>query len=159
MDISIRKGKQEDIPELFRLIRELAAFENATAEVTLTVEELSSAFSDAEKAFDFFVAEQNNKILGIALFYDTFSTWKGKSMHLEDLIVEQKHRHQGVGKALLQQVINEADRKNVNRLSWQVLDWNKNALTFFQKYMPVVEENWNWCMLDQNQIKELTLHS
>lgn len=156
MAINVREGTLHDLTELHSLIKELAAFEGAPEKVTISMADLEEGFHGEKPAFDFKVAEEHGFILGAALFYETFSTWKGRAMHLEDIIVKEKQRFRGIGKALMDAVIREADAKGARRLSWQVLDWNVNAQAFFNQYYPGVEETWYWYFLDQRQIQELS---
>lgn len=140
MDFKIRKGKPEDIAGVFSLVQELAEFEEAPDEVITTEEEYLGLF--AEGLFDFIVAESQDEIVGIALFYFTFSTWKGKMMYLEDFVVRQLHRRIGIGKALFEGVIDEAKKTDCALMKWQVLDWNEKATRFYEKYDATLEKNW-----------------
>lgn len=144
----IRKGKREDIPRVWELIRELAIFEKA-AEQHLTTEEelLNDAFGD-RPYFHFFVAELEEKIVGISLYFFNYSTWKGKSLHLEDLIVSQAYRGAGLGKALLERTIEEAKSQNCGRIQWQVLDWNTSAIDFYKSMGARVETEWYNCKIE-----------
>lgn len=140
MDFKIRKGKPEDIAGVFSLVQELAEFEEAPDEVITTEEEYLELFT--EGLFDFIVAESPDEIVGIALFYFTFSTWKGKMMYLEDFVVRQVHRRKGIGKALFEGVIDEAKKTDCALMKWQVLDWNEKATRFYEKYDATLEKNW-----------------
>lgn len=139
-EVVIRKGSSEDIPALYALVQELAIFEKAEDEVVTTVELYHRLFD--EKLFDFFVAEENNTIHGIALFYLTFSTWKGKMMYLEDFVVYPEQRGRGIGRLLFEAVIEEAKSLECTMMKWQLLDWNVDALHFYEKYDAIIEKNW-----------------
>lgn len=138
--VIIRKGMPEDIPALFSLVQELAIFEKAEGEVVTTEELYVQLFE--EKLFDFFVAEENSVIHGIALFYLTFSTWKGKMMYLEDFVVYPEQRGRGIGRLLFEAVIEEAKLLECTLMKWQLLDWNVDALRFYEKYDSIIEKNW-----------------
>jgi len=139
-NVMIRKGRSEDISVLFALVKELAVFEKAAEEV-ITTEELYHRLFD-EKLFDFFVAEENNTVHGIALFYLTFSTWKGKMMYLEDFVVYPEQRGRGIGRLLFEAVIEEAKELECTMMKWQLLDWNVDALRFYEKYDAIIEKDW-----------------
>lgn len=140
MSFEIRKGMQEDINGLYCLVQELALFEKAPDEVVTTEEEYKRLFYD--KLFDFIVAEDEGKIVGIALYYFTFSTWKGKMLYLEDFVVRKACRGQGIGKALFDAVIEEAKRTDCALMKWEVLDWNANAIRFYERYDATFEKGW-----------------
>ena len=130
MNFLIRKANKDDMQEVLSLIKELALFEKEPDEVEVSREELiSDGFGD-EKSFCCFVAEVESKIIGMALFYPRYSTWKGKVLHLEDLIVNEKFRGKGIGYALFSKFINYAHKKKVRRVQWVVLDWNDSAIKF-----------------------------
>ncbi len=130
MEFNIRDVKQEDLVSVLELIQELADFEKASDEVKVTIEELSSDFQN--NLFNCLVAEGNGEIVGIALFYNRYSTWKGKTIHLEDLIVTQRYRGKGVGKGLLDAIVAKAKSEKLRRVEWNVLDWNTPAIEFYK---------------------------
>lgn len=136
----IRKGKIEDIPSLHNLIVELAIYEKEPTAVKATIEEYRTAWNDG--VFEFTVAEHLGEIIGIALYYLTFSTWKGKMLYLEDFVVTEVFRQKGIGQKLFNQVLEEAKVKNCALLKWQVLDWNTPALNFYKKYKAEIDKNW-----------------
>jgi ribosomal protein S18 acetylase RimI-like enzyme len=140
---TIRKGIKEDMPSVWLLIKELAVFENEADAVEVTVADLEKdGFSENPK-FEVFVAEVENKIVGIALFYYRYSTWKGPTVHLEDLIVQEDKRGLGIGKALYNEVMRFAFSKKVKRIDWDVLDWNTNAVKFYENTGATVLAEWN----------------
>lgn len=155
MNVDIRKGIPSDIPEVLHLVKELAAFENAPNEVDVTVEEMTEWGFGYDKQFDFFVALENNIIIGIALYYYKYSTWKGKCLFLEDIIVTETHRGKGVGKLLFDQVVIIAKETKVRRMEWQVLDWNTTAIEFYKKYGAHLDGEWVNCKLTDHQLENM----
>lgn len=155
MPYQVRKGKIEDCPEILALIKELAIFENASHEMEITLEELQEDGFGKKPAYHIFVAEEQAEILGIALFYEKYSTWKGRSIYLEDLIVSQRHRKRGIGKKLFLEVVKEAKNRNSGRMEWQVLDWNKDAIRFYEKHGAELDAEWINCKFRREQIKEI----
>ena len=151
MKLNIRDVKQEDLVSVLQLIQELADFEKASDEVKVTIEELSRDFQN--NLFNCLVAEGNSEIVGIALFYNRYSTWKGKTIHLEDLIVTQSHRGKGVGKGLLDAIVAKAKSEKLRRVEWNVLDWNTPAIEFYKNVGANVLEDWLVVQLDENGIE------
>ena len=137
--LTIRKANRSDLPDIIQLVRELAVYEKAPEEVWVTLEDYEDGF---ESVFDALVAEWNGRIVGIALYYLTFSTWKGKMLHLEDFIVTESHRGKGIGKQLFDEVISQAQRLNTKLMRWQVLDWNEPAIAFYNKYDVAFDTDW-----------------
>ena len=133
-NIIIRKAVKEDCPGLLELVKELALYEKAPDEVTVTLEHFEDSGFGEKPVWWAFVAEENNSIIGFALYYIRYSTWKGQRMYLEDLMVTEKARGKGVGKLLLDALIVEAKEKKLSGISWQVLDWNEPAINFYKKY-------------------------
>ena len=139
---------------MFNLIMELALYEKAPQEVTVTLDELvADGFGD-NPIYGLFVAEQGNVIVGIALYYEKFSTWKGRSLFLEDIIVTESKRGNGIGHALFQSVIAVAKERNSARMEWQVLDWNEPAINFYKKYNANLDAEWLNGKLTREQIQE-----
>ena len=133
MDTNIRKGKASDLPQVLELINELALYEKAPQEVTVTIAELiEDSFGD-NPVFYFFVAEQGTQILGTAIYYIKYSTWKGRCVYLEDIIVKESQRGKKIGKHLFEAVILECKNLGAKRMEWQVLDWNEPAINFYKK--------------------------
>lgn len=147
----IRNAKQEDMSSVLKLIQELADFEKASNEVNITEDELLEDFK--RNLFQCLVAEIEGKIVGIALFYNRYSTWKGKTIHLEDLIVSKKHRGTGIGKALLDAIVAIAKTENLRRVEWNVLDWNTPAIEFYKNVGANVLNDWLVVQLDKNGIE------
>ena len=153
MSITIRKGSERDVPQALELVKELAVFEKAAQEVEVTIEEMTNWGFGKDKQFDFFVLEKENIIVGIALYYYKYSTWKGKCLFLEDLIVAEKERKNGYGKLLFNEVIKVAKQEKVKRMEWQVLDWNEPAIGFYKKYNSNLDEEWINCKLNFEQLQ------
>ncbi|MBP6373006.1 MAG: GNAT family N-acetyltransferase [Flavobacterium sp.] len=156
----IRKGEPTDMPAVLDLITELAVFERQPEAVLVTAADLVRDGFQENPLFHTFVAELEGTIVGMALYYYRYSTWKGKTIHLEDLILKEKFRKQGIGFALYQKVIEAGYRESVRRIEWNVLDWNTPAIEFYQKTGAVVFDDWRVAQLDemgiQNFIKKYT---
>lgn len=144
-EFTIRKGAEADVAAAYGLVKELAIYERALHEVETTEEQLIKAFND--KLFDFYVAEADNDIVGLALFFNYYSTWKGKSIYLEDLVVKENHRRLGIGQKLLDTVIDHAEKNDYKNVLWQVLDWNTSAIEFYQKKGAVLNREWVNCRM------------
>jgi GNAT superfamily N-acetyltransferase len=151
--MKIRKAAQKDMPFVLELIQELAAFEKEPEAVVVTVDDLiRDGFSDSP-LFHCLVAEKENAIIGMALFYYRYSTWKGKTIHLEDLIVKANQRGTGAGFALYQEIIKQGKKDNVRRIEWNVLDWNIPAIAFYEKSGARVLADWRVVQMDENGIE------
>ncbi len=147
-NISLRKGTPSDIPELLNLIKELAAYEREPDAVVVTEEILmEDGFGDTA-IFDFLVAEKDGKVVGIALYYTKYSTWKGRCLYLEDIIVKESERMQGIGGMLLKELITISETTGVKRLEWQVLDWNEPAINFYKKHQAIIDSEWLNCKIE-----------
>lgn len=148
MKIKVRKAQKKDLPSVLSLIKELAAYEKAPKEVKVTVQELEKDGFGKRKFFECFVAEsEKNKVVGIALYYIKYSTWKGKCIYLDDIIVTETLRGHGIGKQLFEAVIRVAKKMKVRKLEWQVLNWNKPAINFYKKYSTVFDDEWVNCSI------------
>jgi GNAT superfamily N-acetyltransferase len=148
----IRKGRKEDMPAVLKLIQELATFEKEPNAVVVTVDDLVRDGFQEPPLFYTFVAEGNNQIVGIALYYYRYSTWKGRTIHLEDLIVKEKMRGSGVGFALYAEIIAQGKRDGVRRIEWNVLDWNRPAIDFYIKSGARLLDDWRVAQMDENGI-------
>ncbi len=124
------------------MIRELATYEKAAEEVTVTLAEFTEAGFGKNPVWKAFVIENTTGILGFALYYVRYSTWKGCRLYLEDFLVSENHRGQGLGKILFERVMKEAKDQNYNGMTWQVLDWNEPAINFYKKYGAQIESGW-----------------
>ena len=147
--MKIRKGTIQDMPRVLELIKELAVFEKQPDAVQVTVSDLERDGFGPEPLFQILVAELDGEIPGIALFYNRYSTWKGKTIHLEDLIVSEKYRGSGIGMQLYRAVMEEAKVQNVRRVEWNVLDWNTPAISFYEKTGAVVYKDWLVAQMDE----------
>lgn len=150
----IRKGTENDMPAVLGLIKELAVFEKEPDAVVVTIEDLVRDGFGTQPLFHTFVAELDNQIIGMALFYYRFSTWKGKTIHLEDLIVTEKMRGTGAGMALYSEIIKEGEKENVRRIEWNVLDWNTPAIKFYEKSGAKVLSDWRVVHMDEQGIND-----
>ena len=155
MDSLIRIGTVKDLPQVLNLIKDLAAFENEPYEVEVTIAEMQNWGFGKDKIFDFFVIEIDNIIIGLALYYFKYSTWKGKCLFLEDIIVKENVRNKGYGKKLFNAVVEVAKNTGVKRMEWQVLDWNKNAIEFYNKYQANLDSKWINCKLNYSQLQSM----
>ncbi|MCG2610937.1 GNAT family N-acetyltransferase [Flavobacterium sp. SM15] len=148
----IRKGTQEDMPAVLELIRELAIFEKEPEAVVVTVEDLERDGFGNNPLFHTFIAEVGQEIVGMALYYYRYSTWKGKTIHLEDLIVKEKMRGTGLGMALYTEIMKQGKADGVRRIEWNVLDWNQNAVDFYEKSGAKVLEDWRVVQMTEEGI-------
>jgi len=141
------------MPSVLKLIKELAHFENEPDAVIVTIADLEKDGYGETPLFKTFVAEQDNEIVGMALFYPRYSTWKGPTIHLEDLIVTKSKRGLNIGSALYAKVIEYGYKKGVKRIEWVVLDWNTPAIEFYKKTGAVVLGDWNTAQMNEQAIK------
>ena len=149
MEIKIRKAVKEDCSRLLELIKELALYEKAPQEVTVTLDHFMESGFGASPVWWAFVAEADGKVEGFAMYYIRYSTWKGQRMYLEDLIVTEKMRGRGLGKLLFDALIAEAKEKKFNGITWQVLDWNEPAINFYKKYYNAnLDAEWINCSIN-----------
>jgi len=142
MSIVIREGLREDVPVMFELIKELALYENAPEQVTNTVEQMYLDGFGENPIFGSIVAEFEGKVVGLSLYYYRYSTWKGKRLYLEDLIVSEKMRGKGLGEKLLEATIEQAKKTSCTGVMWQVLDWNEPAINFYKKFGVRFDGEW-----------------
>ena len=148
----IRKATKNDMPSVLELIQELATFEKEPDAVVVTVDDLVRDGFSENPLFQCFVAEVDNEIIGMALYYYRYSTWKGKTIHLEDLIVKEKMRGSGLGFALYSKIIEQGKTDNVRRIEWAVLDWNTPAIEFYKKSGAKVFDDWRIAQMDEQGI-------
>ncbi len=158
MNVIIRKANQNDMPQALKLIKELALFEKELDKVEVSVDQLKNDGFGNHPAFTCFVAEINNTIEGIALVYNRYSTWKGIALHLEDLIVSKEMRGSGLGTLLLNEVVKFGHQLGVKRISWEVLDWNEPAISFYKKKGATVMRDWDVVQLDEHGIKNYLIN-
>jgi GNAT superfamily N-acetyltransferase len=141
-DLIIREGKREDVPALHKLVAELARYERAEHELINTVQQMEVDGFGEQPLFHFLLAELNGVVVGISLYYFRYSTWKGKVLYLEDLVVTEALRKRGIGEKLFQATVDKARELNCGRMSWQVLDWNEPAIKFYGKWN--IESDGEW---------------
>jgi|TARA_A100001518_G_C1217126_1_gene60197 hypothetical protein len=153
MNINVRESQPEDMPQVLELIKELAHFEEEPNAVIIDAEQLKKDGFGKQPLFKCFVAEVDDKIQGMALIYFRYSTWKGKTVHLEDLMVRDRFRGKGLGIALYKKVMTYALEQNVKRVEWVVIDWNKNAIEFYKNTGANVMPEWNTVQFDETSIK------
>ena len=151
----IRFVERRDIPIVLGLIQELASFERQPDAVILSEEELQTAVFGDNPWVYIYVAELEGNVVGMALYYYGFSTWKGRSLHLEDLIVNENYRKLGIGKALMNQVIQVAKTERVERMSWEVLDWNEPTIKFYKSLGAEFYKDWWLCRLFREQLERI----
>ena len=152
--MNIRKATKNDMPQVLELIQELAIFEKEPDAVVVTVDDLVRDGFSENPLFQCFVAEVENEIIGMALYYYRYSTWKGKTIHLEDLIVKENKRGTGAGFALYKEIIKQGKAENVRRIEWNVLDWNTPAIDFYEKSGAKVLGDWRVVHMDDKGIEQ-----
>jgi GNAT superfamily N-acetyltransferase len=154
-NFNIRIAVKADCPRLMELVHELALFERAPEEVTVTLEEFEDAGFGTKPVWKAFVAEADGMIVAFALYYVRYSTWKGNRLYLEDLIVTEKYRDKGIGKILFDRLFQETRELGFSGMVWQVLDWNEPAINFYKKYEANIEAGWLNASLSKEQIASL----
>jgi GNAT superfamily N-acetyltransferase len=151
----IRKGIEGDLPRTLELVKELAAYERALGEVSNTVQAMKEDGFGKNPIFGFFVAEVDQEIVGVSLYYYRYSTWKGKRLYLEDIIVTDRMRGQGIGKLLFEATLHYSLNQNCTGMMWQVLDWNEPAINFYKKYSAKMDGEWVNCTLEADEIRHI----
>ncbi len=154
----IRVGRPSDVPGALELVKELAEYERAPLEVTNTVEEMLADGFGEKPIYGLFVAERESVIVGIAIHYVRYSTWKGKMLFLEDIVVKESLRGQGIGKLLFEKCVELAIEKNYPGMIWQVLDWNEPAIQFYKKYNASLDPEWLNGKLTREQMLRIKVH-
>lgn len=148
MEITIRRANREDCARMLELVRELAAYERAPNEVTVSAEHFEESGFGPNPVYWAFVAEEDHFIVGFALYYIRYSTWKGQRMYLEDILVTESYRGKKIGQMLMDRLIVEAKEKNLHGITWQVLEWNEPAIKFYSRYNPVFDSEWMNCSIE-----------
>lgn len=146
MNITTRQGTRDDIPAIFELVKELAIYEKALDQVANTPDRMTQDYDN--NLYDFFVAEADGNIIGLSLYYFRYSTWKGKRLYMEDIIVTESMRGNGIGKLLFDATVQAARDTNCTGMMWQVLNWNVSAVGFYRKYGTRFDDEWVNCNLD-----------
>jgi GNAT superfamily N-acetyltransferase len=157
MEVVIRKGVKSDLPAVLDLIKELAGFERALNEVTVSLEDLEQDGFGNHPYYWFIVAEKEGNIIGLSFYFIRYSTWKGRFLFLEDFVVKESFRNKGVGALLFEETIRIAKELDVKGMTWQVLDWNKNAIRFYEKYNSDISAEWYNGKLTYEQLKQFTI--
>ena len=152
MNIIIRLGTAADLPQVYALIQELAEYEKAPEEVTNTLADMQRDGFGEQPVFEFLVAEAEDKVVGLCLYYMAYSTWKGKMLYLEDLVVTEAYRRYGVGKLLFDGFVRRSLELGVKRLKWQVLEWNAPAIAFYKKLNSNLDAEWINCNMSEQEI-------
>jgi len=154
---TIREGKIEDLPRVLELVKELALYEKAPEQVTNTLEMMQKDGFGPNPIYGLFVAEKDStgEIIGISIFYFRYSTWKGKRLYLEDIVVTESERGHGAGKLLFDRTMLKCIEANCTGMMWQVLDWNTPAINFYQKYGAELDSGWINCNLQSEDIKKI----
>lgn len=150
--MEIRKGTREDLPAILGLIQELATYENAPQEVTITLSDLEADGFGSKPLYHLLVASDGMVIYGMALYFYSYSTWKGRCIYLEDIVVKELYRRRGIGRQLFEALVDEARKFGAQRLQWQVLDWNEPAINFYKKIEAHLDDSWINCKLNKNQL-------
>jgi GNAT superfamily N-acetyltransferase len=156
MQITIRKAVATDAPAIHQLISELANYEQAGHELSIDANQLVTDGFGSQPLFEVLLAEHKSEILGMALWFYAYSTWKGKCVYLEDIVVKHSHRRKGIGKQLFDALISRAAEVGAKRLMWQVLDWNEPAINFYKKYNAEISNQWLNVRLVKEQIQQLS---
>ena len=155
MNITLRNAVKTDIPDILSLIKELALYERAPQEVTITAEDLMQDGFGENPIFHAIMADADGAVAGMAFYYFSYSTWKGKCMYLEDIIVKEHLRGNTIGTILFEKMIEIARQNKVKRLHWQVLDWNEPAINFYKKYDAVLDNTWVNGKLTDEQLQKM----
>ena len=150
MEITIRRALKEDCPRLLELVKELALYEKAPEEVTVTLDHFIESGFGEKPVWWAFCVEADGNVQGFALYYIRYSTWKGQRMYLEDIVVTEAMRGKGLGKLLFDTLIQEAKEKKISGIVWQVLEWNEPAINFYKKYNASFDAEWVNCALTIN---------
>ena len=151
----IREGLKEDLPKVLELINELADYEKALEEVTITLDDLENDGFGETSYYSFLVAEHNETIIGLSFYFIRYSTWKGKFLYLEDFIIKEEYRNRGIGSLLFEATIDVCKKQDLNGMIWQVLDWNIPAIKFYKKYNASISTDWFNGKLTKDQISNL----
>ena len=151
----IRKGLKRDLTSVLKLIVELADYENAADQVTITLDDLENDGFGSQPCFWFLVAEKDDEIIGLSFYWIRYSTWKGKFLFLEDFVIKEEYRRHGIGSKLFKETIKISKQLNLNGMIWQVLDWNIPAIDFYKKFNAEISKDWLNGKLTKKQIENI----
>ncbi len=151
----IREGIEGDLPRVLELVKELATYERALGEVSNTVQAMKEDGFGRNPIFGFFVAEVDQEVVGVSLYYYRYSTWKGRRLYLEDIVVTEKRRGQGIGKLLFERTLDHSLKEKCTGMMWQVLEWNEPAINFYKKYNAKMDGEWVNCSLEADEIRQI----
>lgn len=154
MKIITRNALKSDIPDILSLIQELAFYERAPNEVTITTSDLETDGFGSRPLYEVILAEMDGIVVGMGFYFISYSTWKGRCLFLEDIIVKGEYRQKGIGRILFEKVVEKAKEIGAKRLQWQVLEWNQPAISFYKKYNANFDPEWLNCKLTEEQIKQ-----
>lgn len=161
MSVTIRRAEKQDCARLMELVKELALYEKAPQEVTVSLDHFIESGFGEQPVWWAFVAEvlheDKKQIVGLALYYVRYSTWKGQRLYLEDIVVTESWRGKGIGKLLFDRIVQECAEKQFSGMMWQVLDWNEPAINFYKKYDAHLDGEWVNCTLSAEQVHKITL--
>ena len=155
MKTIIRNGIKKDLPSVLKLIKELADYENASDQVTITLNDLEQDGFGNHPWYWFLVAEKDNEIIGLSFYWIRYSTWKGKFLFLEDFVIKEEYRRHGIGSKLFEETIKICKQLNLNGMIWQVLDWNNPAINFYKKFDAEISKDWLSGKLTKKQIENI----
>jgi len=155
MNTIIRKGIKKDLPSVLKLIKELADYENASDQVTITLDDLEQDGFGTHPWYWFLVAEKDDEIIGLSFYWIRYSTWKGKFLFLEDFVIKEEYRRCGIGSKLFEETIKICKQLNLNGMIWQVLDWNSPAIDFYKKFDAEISKDWLNGKLTKQQIENI----
>lgn len=151
----IREGERTDIPQVLTLVKELAVYERAADQVSNTIAMMEEDGFGPHPVYGMFVAEKDSHIVGISIYYYRYSTWKGKRLYLEDIIVTEKERGNGIGKMLFDRTMKKSLEEKCTGMMWQVLDWNEPAINFYKKYGATLDDSWVNCHMEASDIEKI----
>lgn len=152
VNFKIRKAAPSDLIQIYGLIKELAIFEKEPNEPSNPIKRFILDGSNKDPKFHVLVAEDNSNIVGMALYYYGYSSWKGAIIYLDDLVVQEKYRKSGIGKKLMDELISIAKKEKINQVRWHVLDWNENAINFYKKYPVTFDKTWVTCKIENENL-------
>jgi ribosomal protein S18 acetylase RimI-like enzyme len=157
MNYMIRKAIKSDVPAILALVKELATYEKEPDAVEVTLAEMEADGFGPQAIYSAFVAEIDGKVVGMALYYIKYSTWKGKAIYLDDIVVNEKYRRYGIGGKLFEEVVKVGKQMGARKIDWQVLHWNEPAIQFYKKYNAVFSKEWANCTLYEKELNSIKI--